>query len=84
MSRFTLRRGFQPSTWKHDPKQQVRFGELRNGDYFALTPPGTTRLAFVKVGTWGAQIDDPANDSGYPDQSFQSDTMVYLLARGHN
>lgn len=81
LNRFTLRRELTPSTWKHDPQLQVRFGEIKINEYFFLTPPNTTRLAFVKVNSWGAQVDNPDNDSGYPDQAFSADTMVYRMVR---
>lgn len=81
MNRFTLRRELTPYNWKHDAAQQIPFSAVKVNDYFFLTPPGTTRIAFVKVCAWGARVEDSSDDCSWPSQGFLPDTPVYPMPK---
>lgn len=57
---------------------QVRFDDVPMDALFTLYSHEYTNVYFVKTHTCGAQVLDSSNDSGYMDQRFPPDALVWV------
>lgn len=62
---------------KYPVDAPITFGDIRIGENFYLTKPGTIRLTWLKISAGGAQYINWSNDSLVMDQAFPPDYPVF-------